>query len=281
MPIADLIRVFYFGRLAARVFIHEPDGWMIKGGQALLVRYTNARLSQDIDLQSLDPDRDAEQALQALIAAAGKDLDDFLRFTPGKYVPHADGQRGGAQHFDVYVGIRKAEHIKVDVVVGRPLAGTPELRSLRPAVPMEWPDEWPTVRLYPVLDHIADKICAMYERHNGAPSNRFRDLPDLLLMSQQETIDGKTARAVLHNEAQRRRNLGTELQLPAQRFEIPDPSWTETAYRKAAALVIGLNGSRTLETATAAAHAFVTPLLTDETIGRWDPHLGQWLPPVA
>ncbi|MGW3111897.1 hypothetical protein [Streptomyces sp. NPDC001091] len=42
MSIAELTKIFYFNRLAARVFTKEPDGWLIKGGQALLVRYRGA-----------------------------------------------------------------------------------------------------------------------------------------------------------------------------------------------------------------------------------------------
>lgn len=50
MSVSELMNVFYFNRLTARVFTAEPDGWLIKGGQALLVRYAgSARLSRDID----------------------------------------------------------------------------------------------------------------------------------------------------------------------------------------------------------------------------------------
>jgi hypothetical protein len=45
MSVSDLMRIFYFNRLAARVFTHDPDGWLIKGGQALLVRYRGAARS--------------------------------------------------------------------------------------------------------------------------------------------------------------------------------------------------------------------------------------------
>ena len=56
MNVSDLMRIFYFNRLAARVFTLDPDGWLIKGGQALLVRYRGAaRLSGDIDLQAAQP----------------------------------------------------------------------------------------------------------------------------------------------------------------------------------------------------------------------------------
>lgn len=37
--VGELMRQLYLQRLLARVFIHDPDGWMLKGGQALLVRY--------------------------------------------------------------------------------------------------------------------------------------------------------------------------------------------------------------------------------------------------
>lgn len=46
----DLVDRFYFQRLLARVFHRDPDGWLLKGGQALLVRYPAARHSRDIDL---------------------------------------------------------------------------------------------------------------------------------------------------------------------------------------------------------------------------------------
>ncbi|WP_203625070.1 hypothetical protein [Streptomyces sp. SID9913] len=49
--------------------------------------------------------------------------------------------------------------LKVDLVVGRTLAGTPETRTLQSAVDVAWPVDWPEVRLHPFIDHIADKIC--------------------------------------------------------------------------------------------------------------------------
>ncbi|MEU3201876.1 nucleotidyl transferase AbiEii/AbiGii toxin family protein, partial [Streptomyces sp. NPDC006996] len=81
MSVAELLRIFYFNRLAARVFTKEPDSWLIKGGQALLVRYRGAaRLSTDIDLQCAHPDRTAEEARQLVIEAASLDLGDYLRY---------------------------------------------------------------------------------------------------------------------------------------------------------------------------------------------------------
>lgn len=223
MSVGDLMKIFYFNRLAARVFSKDPGGWLIKGGQALLVRYRGAaRLSQDIDLQSTALDLTADEVRQLVIDAATFDLNDFLRYAPTKYTDATEEGRGGAQYFKVYLGTAEVATIKVDLVVGRPLTGDPEVRTLKSAVDLEWPVDWPEVRLYPVVDHVADKICAMYERHgdNGQHgSSRYRDLADLLLISQQEAVPGQAALRALDREAERRRASGT----PGPARCLPDP----------------------------------------------------------
>ncbi|GGV45019.1 hypothetical protein GCM10010293_52590 [Streptomyces griseoflavus] len=278
MSVSDLMKIFYFNRLAARVFTKEPDDWLIKGGQALLVRYRGAaRLSQDIDLQCAQPERTAEEARELVIAAASLDLGDYLRYVPGKFLEHSDEGRGGAQYFTVFLGQTHVATIKVDLVVGRTLAGTPEIRTLQSAVDIAWPVDWPQVRLYPVIDHIADKICAMYERHgrNGEHgSNRYRDLADLLLISQQETVPGRAACQALQREAERRRSLGTQVLLPVA-FEAPGSDWHD-GYPKQAAIVLGLQGCSTFAEAATAAEAFLNPMLTGTAHGTWNPHQGTW-----
>ncbi|MFG2815637.1 nucleotidyl transferase AbiEii/AbiGii toxin family protein [Streptomyces sp. NPDC048410] len=277
MSIADLTKIFYFNRLAARVFTKDPEGWLIKGGQALLVRYHGAaRLSQDIDLQSTHPDHTADQARQLVVAAASLDLGDYLRYVPGKFENHNDEGRGGAQYFRVFLGTALVDTIKVDLVVGRTLSDVPEVRTLKSAVDIEWPVDWPEVRLYPVIDHIADKICAMYERHGQKGefgSNRYRDLADVLLISQQEAVPARVTQT-LHREAERRRVNGTQVILPAS-FEAPGPDW-HGGYPKQAALVVGLQGCRTYGEAAKAAALFIDPMLDRTARGTWNPLSATW-----
>ncbi|CAL9676383.1 nucleotidyl transferase AbiEii/AbiGii toxin family protein [Streptomyces sp. enrichment culture] len=278
MSVPELLKIFYFNRLAARVFNKEPEGWLIKGGQALLVRYRGAaRLSQDIDLQCAHPERSAEEARQLVIEAASMELGDHLRYVAGKFLGHSDEGRGGAQYFQVYLGTGLVDTIKVDLVVGRTLAGTPEIRTLQSAVDIAWPVDWPQVRLYPVIDHIADKICAMYERHGKDGehgSNRYRDLADLLLISQQETVPGQAVCQALQREAARRRGLGIRVVLPAA-FEAPGAHWHD-GYPAQARIVLGLQGCSTLAEAATAAEAFITPMLSGAAHGTWNPHQGTW-----
>ncbi|MET7300436.1 nucleotidyl transferase AbiEii/AbiGii toxin family protein [Embleya sp. NPDC005575] len=57
----------------------------------------------------------------------------------------------------------------------------------------------------PLVDHIADKICAIHEWRETTPSNRFRDLADVLLISQRESLDAAACHHALHTEAALRR----------------------------------------------------------------------------
>ncbi|MET9116643.1 nucleotidyl transferase AbiEii/AbiGii toxin family protein [Streptomyces longwoodensis] len=275
MNVAELMRIFYFNRLAARVFTLDPDGWLIKGGQALLVRYKGAaRLSGDIDLQAAEPGLPPDEALKRVLEAAAHDLGDFLRFAPGKYTSASDPTRGGSQHFEVFLGPTRVDRVKVDITVRRALAGTPEIVPLASAVDLPWPVDWPTVRLYPLIDHIADKICALYERHGDEGSSRYRDLADLLLISQQEKVDGSIAYQALHQEAELRRQRGIDLKLP-KNFQVPGTAWHDR-YPAAAALVVGLQGCRTFSQAAEAAEVFLNPLLDGSVRGNWDPSEGAW-----
>lgn len=277
----DLVMRFHYQRLLARVF--QDDGWMLKGGQALLVRFPEqARASRDADLfrpgvESL------EEALAALKSAIERNLGDYFRFSIKSYTQSPTGAGNGAKvQIEVLIGLQRKEPLSVDVVVKRTPTGTPTEMRLEPAVPIDWPDTWPQVLLYPLQDHVADKICAMYEMHArdsgpDSPSTRFRDLADLLLISQKEVIEGHAVQFALSVEVPRRRELGTRLTLPDS-FQVPDPvSWTEK-YPAAAAEVTGLRGCRTLDEATGAAEVFITPLLATGDPGVWDPAAAHWTP---
>ncbi|MFD9484100.1 nucleotidyl transferase AbiEii/AbiGii toxin family protein [Streptomyces sp. NPDC059991] len=275
MGVADLLSSYYFSRLVARVFQAQPERWILKGGHALLTRYPGAaRLSQDVDIQH-DGDTGIEDAVTALCAAARHDLRDYLRFEPARLSTHQNGAAGAKQLLHVYMGTHQVDTLRVDVVAGRRPITTPDMRPIRPLIDLGWPADWPQARLYPILDHLADKTCALYERHRGIPSTRWRDLADILLISQQETLDGHAAQITLRAEAQRRQQAGGDLHLPTS-FEPPGPAWP-ARYPTAALQVPGLNGCTTWHQA-AAADTFLTPLLAAHPPGHWHPADTTWHP---
>lgn len=236
----ELVDRFYFQRLLARVFHTDPHGWLLKGGQALLVRYPAARHSRDIDLYRPQAG-DLDEAVRTLVSAADVDLGDHLRYTLRKRSAILEEGSNTRLAFAISTGTKSAGAINVDVVVGLSPQGSPVRRKLEPAVPLAWPDDWPTVALYPLVDHLADKICALYERHGSQriPSTRYRDLVDLILIKP------------------------------------TGPHWS-SGYRAAAATVPTLREYRTLDQACALARTFLDPVLGPHDPGLWTPRTRTW-----
>jgi predicted nucleotidyltransferase component of viral defense system len=283
IPTRELLERYFHRRLLARVFHADGDGWVLKGGQALLVRWPRARYSTDVDLLRTvgpaNPAGSVEDAVTALLAAVATPLDDHLRFE------HHDTSREAAANrpsrkvrFKVMHGLRQLSMVSVDVVVGE--AGpVGDIVSERLATPFAVEsDPWPEVRMWPLEDHVADKIAAMYERHGAGlrASTRFKDLVDLALIALNSPVRGPVAHAALRGEVTRRQASGTQLVLP-QTFTVPGPAWT-SGYRAEAAKARDLPADcRTLAGVTPLADAFVSPLLrTDCPTGSWHPGERTW-----
>jgi predicted nucleotidyltransferase component of viral defense system len=278
IPTRELLERYFHRRLLARVFHADGDGWVLKGGQALLVRWPKARYSTDVDLLRTD-DTTIEDAVAALIDVVTTHLDDHLRFE------HHDTSREAAANrpsrkvrFKIMHGLRQLSMVSVDVVVGETgPRGVIFTRQLDAPFAIE-SAPWPLVRMWPLEDHVADKIAAMYERHGESlrASTRFKDLVDLVLIALNSAVRGPAAHAALHAEVRRRTESGTHLVLPAT-FEIPDPAWT-AGYRAEAAKARDLPAEcRTLAGVTPLADAFVSPLLAAEGPGgTWDRDRGTW-----
>jgi len=276
VPPRELLESYYHRRLLARVFHTDGENWVLKGGQALLVRWPKARYSTDVDLLRTDTETTIDDAVTALIAAVAADLDDQLRYDHHDTSPERPASR--KVRFKVMFGLRQLSVVSVDVVVAgvRPL-GEVVVEQLAAPFAVE-SGAWPAVRMWPLEDHVADKIAAMYERHGArlGPSTRFKDLVDLVLIAHRATMDGPVTHATLHAEVLRRHAAGTHLVLPSS-FAVPDPVWT-TGYRAEAAKARDLpDAYRTLDGATPLADAFVTPLLQHPgPEGRWQSEHRRW-----
>ncbi|KOV80440.1 hypothetical protein ADL03_33530 [Nocardia sp. NRRL S-836] len=263
----DLLNRFFFERLLARVFHHDPDGWLLKGGQAMLVRYRDVRHSRDIDLCRRNT-TDLNEAVAAIRSAAAVDLGDFVRYEYRGHTEMTEDRPTTRVSFTILVGLRTEGTVSVDLVVHSPLHGTPELRRLHPTIPVDWPDDWPVVRLYPLIAHVADKVCALYERHNGRTSTRYRDLVDLVLIALRESVPGLELQIAIRHECQRRRDAGVDLVLPDV-FVIPEPTLWKVGYEREARMLDAVATHRTLAQATELMGRFLNPVLAAPDPGRW------------
>lgn len=224
----ELLREFAYERVLARVFVDGDSSWVVKGGTALLMRVDNARHSKDIDLLHRVQDIDAAQ--EDLVRALGRDLGDGLRF-----VVSAVRSLGGDQQPDVngrqidlqcYAGVKPVLAFHIDLVVGSLMTAEPETRT--GSSPITVPGvEPPRVQLYPIVDHLADKVCATETLYRGHPSSRVRDIVDIIVIATTHEIDGTALRVAIDGERLNR-------SLPKRVTFDPPATWTQQQYRTAA-----------------------------------------------
>jgi hypothetical protein len=270
--LSDLQRQFAYDRLLARLFAAEPEAWVLKGATALLARlHGAARHTLDIDLYRRGAGLDRAEA--SLHVAASTDLGDYFRFTlePGRHV--AEGRATLRVPVTAYLGATVFARFHVDLASGVVMTGEPD--EVSPLVPIDLPGIVSVhYRAYPVVDHIADKVCALVELHPraGRPaqaSTRYRDLADLAVIAHTQQVDAAALRAALTSESDLRGiELPTALSAPAA------PGW-RTGYGRVAKDVPDL-AERDLEAALVTVKRFLDPILGGTANGGWRPDRQDW-----
>ena len=274
-PANELTRRFVYDRFLARVFADPEAPWVLKGGTAVLARVDDARHSKDVDLlRSLG---DIDDALLALKEALAADLSDHFRFvvvTENKagnaQQPHVEGYR---LKVDAYCGVRRCESFSVDLVTGSLMTAEPDAVSTTP--PIEVPGILPaTVRAYPVVDHIADKLAATESVYaGGSRSSRTRDLVDLIVFARTQRVEGDALHRAIVGERHHRGLPSTST------FTVPG-DWSRD-YPALAAKVPHCHGLHDLGAAAAFVAAFLEPAMTGAARGQWwNPDTHEWTTPT-
>lgn len=276
------LREIAYRRLLARIFATQAERWVVKGGVALLLRLDPNRTSNDIDLAYV-AQAGYTVALKALVEAAAHDLGDFFEFEIG---------RDQAEEVDPDHPLERALSIPVLARIG---ATTFAEFSIDLALPREGDDvevEWvqpeatltgqpevdqtPPVALLALPAQIADKLCALHERHgDGRHSSRARDLADLAMIAQQKDSEGSRLIARVRREEARRRKAGTlieslpkALHLAEEQIDDWSPRWNKATR----------DAPITFEEARAVAAAFLTPVLNGTPDGmRWNAAAQTWV----
>jgi hypothetical protein len=273
------LREIAYRRLLLRLFETQPDRWVVKGGASLLLRLDPNRTSNDIDLAYVASAGEHVLAVKALEEALAHDAGDFFSFelAAGRMVD-ADhpleraysvgvvARVGGTvfAEFSVDLGLPR-EDLDVEVIEATPaLTGEPSVDALPPIATLTFPAQ------------VADKVCAVFERHgeSRAYSSRARDVADIAMIAAQIDLDGSGLIERLRTEEQRRLAAGTldgplpdRLALEAAQREDWKGRW-EKATRGAP---IGF------EDALSTASKLVDPLLSGAAAGaRWYPAPQRW-----
>ncbi|MGH8981365.1 MAG: nucleotidyl transferase AbiEii/AbiGii toxin family protein [Acidimicrobiales bacterium] len=167
---------------------------------------------------------------------------------------------------DATIGESRIDLVGSDLrMTGQPEDVPPLARGMIPEV------EQRGYRAYPLVDHVADKIAATYERHGEErrPSTRYRDLVDLVAIVSGACVEAAAQRAALTSEFDRR-----GLTLPTS-FDIPDRALWEPGYAAEARRSL-LDTAQTLEEALAVVRPFIDPLFDGTASGSWEPGSRRW-----
>ncbi len=263
----QLQRQMAYDRLLERLYLVD-DGWVVKGATALLARDIGVRATIDIDVYRKAA-RDVAEA--DLRQAATADIGDWFGFEIGPARAVADGAAGMRLPVTAYIGTTVWASFHVDLV-GSDLIMTGEPEDVPPLARVVMPDVGQHgYRAYPLVDHIADKVAAMFELHGemGVPSTRYKDLVDLVAIVIGASVHAELQMTALRSEADRR-----ALPLPA-RFAVPDRDLWERGYAAEAQRSL-LPVAHTLDEAHATVTPFLDPLLDGSAAGTWDTNRGRW-----
>jgi Nucleotidyl transferase AbiEii toxin, Type IV TA system len=271
---ADFARIrqrLVFERFLARVVAVLGDTALLKGGLVLELRLTRARATKDVDLRVTGAPSDILAKLQV---AGQLDLEDFMTFTVGRNRDHPEIQSEGmlyeGQRFRAeckLAGKLYGQPFGVDVAFGDPIYGEPEVAVADNL--LAFAGVAPTsLRLYPIETHIAEKLHA-YTMPRARPNSRVKDMPDIALLATARPLDSKRLREAFAQTLTYRKTHEIPEALPA-----PPLAWTKPYTTMARKDQLAW---QTLEEVTAAAQAFLDPVLAGGLEATWAPDAWAWL----
>ena len=226
-----------FALFFQRIFSQEDSRWMLLGGNALLIRAGYGRFTQDIDLSRDEPWNDLSDVQEEIegLLRQGDRADDF-DFTITKVASYSepDNYGYGAKTAKIAVrvdfGGKQFDIFTIDITSRKHITSAVEHLQLKPVLDDAALTDLPKIPTVPAENHMADKICALYEKYQGdkkRPSTRYRDLADLVRFVQDIPVDANRLGLVIDHESHRRKII------PPQHLVAPDESWT-TKYPQAA-----------------------------------------------
>ena len=266
-------QLLVFDRFLARIVAVLGDAATLKGGLVLEMRLDRARTTKDVDLRLMGPPGNALATLQE---AARRDLFDFMAFEVGPDEDHPEIQNDGVPYDGLrfraecrLAGKLYGQRFGVDLAFGDPMLGEPEVAVAKDILGFAGIAP-PTLRLYPIETHIAEKLHA-YTMPRTRPNSRVKDLPDLALLATAQPIDAKRLRAALDQTFGFRKTHDLPAALPE-----PAPTWAAPYVAMAREDQLAWP---TLAEVTAAARTFLDPVLAGELDAAWSPGAWAWRRP--
>ena len=257
-----------FDRLLARLLTVAGGRWLLKGGFALDLRLAaRARATKDVDIEWR---AEEGELLDTLLDAADHDADDFFVFSIERTgVP--EDRLGGSYRFRVTASLagREFETFLLDVglrsddALATETLKTDNLLGFADIDPVE-------VDTVPLELQVAEKLHAYTRRYEGGrPSTRAKDLVDLALIAELQSLDA----AALRREVKTIFTL-RDTHAPPGTLPPPPTEWA-VPYRRLAEEV---GAPVALEAGHRDAAALLDPVLAGKVkSGAWNPARRRWV----
>lgn len=167
-----------FDRFLARVVRLLGDAVTLKGGLVLELRLQRARATKDVDFRLMGL---PEGLLHRFQEAGSLDLGDFMSFEVRPDAQHPEIQNDAMRYDGLrfrtqcqLAGKLYGQSFGVDAVFGDPILGEPEVVTAPDVLGFALVEP-PTLRLYPIETHIAEKLHA-YTIPRPRPNTRIKEL---------------------------------------------------------------------------------------------------------
>jgi len=164
------------------------------------VSHSLPRPSLATGMRPCAPSEDSPDDILAKLQEAGRhNLGDFMTFEVGPDDDHPETQNDGMRYHRLrfraecrLAGKVYGQSFGVDVAFGDPILGEPDVVVAEDVLAFAGIAP-PSLRLYPVVTHVAEKLHA-YTMPRSRPNSRVKDLPDLALLATAQALDAKRLR---------------------------------------------------------------------------------------
>ena len=201
-------------RLIVRLTKVAPGRWALKGGMALETRLgTRARVSVDLDVDHVHGATAARADLQR---ATITEMSDHFGFAVAGSEELGEAGVGLAVRYTIETSLagRIFEPVQVDVTIAPPETWDAQAAQ-RPGLLAEFGFAPIDVLLVPLDRQIAEKLHAYTRVYQGGGTTRVRDLVDLLLIREHETVEANAMQRAIHGVFARRATHAVPNRLPS------------------------------------------------------------------
>lgn len=224
----DLQRVrrkMAFERLLARIFYKDAEGFVLKGGYAMELRFSAARATKDIDLTCLHRNGSSDSLMEAIIVRELRellklDLKDYFTFEVGESRMDLDNAPYGGARYSISSFVDRRLFVRFQLDVGADVI-VDEIEQVDGSNWLEYCGiETPKMRMISIEQQLAEKLHAYSLPRKEKLNSRVKDLMDMLLLIEHRNINADAFRQTIQKvfKARKTHSLPTSLKEPPQEW---------------------------------------------------------------